>query len=46
MVTAIILLVLLIVLALTAMRWGFESRDGGDSPEWQKRINRYSAPHH
>jgi hypothetical protein len=46
MATFIIFLVLLIVLALAAMRWGFDSRDGIESLEWEKRINRNSAPHH
>ena len=46
MVTAIILLVLLIVLARTAMRRNVESRDGVDSLEWEKRLNRYNSPHH
>jgi hypothetical protein len=27
----------LIILALTARRWGADSRDGIDSPEWQQR---------
>ncbi len=43
----LILLVLLLVLALTAMRhWGFASRDGLDSPEYEKHIHLYSSPHH
>jgi hypothetical protein len=41
-----IILGLLIVLALATMRLGFDSRDGIESPEWEKRINRNSAPHH
>jgi hypothetical protein len=41
-----IILGLLIVLAQAAMRLGFDSRDGIESPEWEKRINRNSAPHH
>jgi len=39
-------IMVLIVLALAALRWGFDSRDGIDSPEWQKRMNRNSVPHH
>jgi len=27
----------LILLALTALRWGADSRDGIASPEWQRR---------
>ncbi len=46
MLTFIIFLVLLLALALAANRWGFDSRDGFDSLEWQKRMNRNSAPHH
>jgi sensor domain CHASE-containing protein len=42
----IIFLVLLIALAFAANRWGFDSRDGIDSLEWQKRMNRNSAPQH
>lgn len=43
----LILLVLLLVLALPAMpRWSFASRDGLDSPEYEKRIHLYSSPHH
>jgi len=36
----IIFLVLLIVLALAATRWGFDSRDGIDSREWERRADR------
>jgi hypothetical protein len=46
MATFIILLALLIVLALADMHLGFANRDGMESPEWEKRINRNSAPHH
>jgi len=46
MLTFIIFLVLLIVFNLAAMRWGFDSRDGIDSPEWEKHLNRNSTPHH
>lgn len=42
----IIFLVLLIALAFAANFWGFDSRDGIDSPEWQKRMSPNSAPHH
>jgi phosphatidylglycerophosphate synthase len=41
-----IFLILLIALALVANRWGFDSRDGIDSAEWEKRMNRSSSPHH
>ncbi len=46
MIVSIILLILLIVLALTAMRRGFESWEGIDNPGYHERIHRYSAPHH
>ncbi len=46
MATFIIFLVLLIVLALAAMHLGFDSQNGMESTEWEKRINRNSAPHH
>jgi hypothetical protein len=38
MATFIIFLGLLIVLALAAMRWGFDSRDGIESTEWVSFI--------
>ena len=31
------LLILFLVLALAAWRWGFDSRDGPLSPEWERR---------
>ena len=40
MVTFIIFLVLLIALDLTAIRWGFDSRDKLESLEWQRRTER------
>jgi hypothetical protein len=46
MVTSIFFLVLLIVLALAANRWGFDSRDRIGSSEYEKRMNQNSAPHH
>jgi hypothetical protein len=27
----------LVLLALTSLRWGVDSTDGVDSPEWQRR---------
>ena len=33
----LVILVLLIVLAIAAMRWGAISLDGPDSPEWERR---------
>lgn len=32
-----ILALILIVLDLAALRWGVDSRDGLNSPEWQRR---------
>ena len=34
---AIVAMVLLIVLDLAALRWGYDSRDGFQSPEWTRR---------
>jgi hypothetical protein len=45
MVTFIIILALLIVVALAAARWGFDSRDGIESPEWEQRAN-FAFPEH
>lgn len=33
----ILLLVLLLALDYSAMRWGVDSRDRFDSPEWERR---------
>ena len=35
----IIFVAFLVALDLVAMRWGFDSRDGVDSPEWGRRID-------
>jgi hypothetical protein len=37
MITLIISFVLFILLDIAAMRWGYDSRDGIDSPEWRRR---------
>lgn len=42
--TIIISLILLIALNLAAWRWGFDSRDGIDNPEWERRRS-WSAFH-
>ena len=39
MLTIIFLLLALVLLNLAAWRWGFDSRDGIDSPEWERRRN-------
>ena len=33
------LMMLMILLGLAAERWGVDSRDGVDSPEWERRQN-------
>jgi len=35
----VIFVALLVTLDLASMIWGFESRDGMDSSEWQRRAN-------
>lgn len=37
MLTFLLFLVLFIVVDIAAMRWGFNSTDEFDSPEWQRR---------
>jgi hypothetical protein len=37
MLTAIVGLFLLIILDITALRWGFPSSDGVESKEWERR---------
>jgi hypothetical protein len=37
--TICILLVGLLVFNAAAWRWGFDSRDSWDSPEWERRRN-------
>lgn len=34
---AIVLLVGILLLDVVALRWGFDSRDKLDSPEWERR---------
>ncbi|WP_281276441.1 hypothetical protein [Dictyobacter kobayashii] len=36
-----LLVLLLILLDLAALRWGVDSRDNIDSPEWTKRAQRH-----
>jgi hypothetical protein len=33
------LLGLLVLVGLAALRWGVDSTDGADSPEWERRRN-------
>ena len=37
MATFIVLLITLVVLDLVALRWGFDSRDEVEDPEWERR---------
>ena len=37
MATFIVLLIMLVVLDLVALRWGFDSRDEVEGPEWERR---------
>jgi len=39
--TLIVILVALIALGLAAQRWGFDSSDGVNSPEWERRQKWY-----
>ena len=41
MVTLVFLLMALIVLTLSALRWGASSSDGAVSPEWERRQHWY-----
>jgi hypothetical protein len=34
----LIMLLVLIALGLAALRWGFDSTEPIDSPEWEKRL--------
>lgn len=40
MVTFVIITTLLIALAFIACRWGFNSQEKVDSPEWERRAHR------
>lgn len=35
--TILVLLIVLVAFAFAAMRWGYESSDGPESQEWQRR---------
>jgi hypothetical protein len=45
MLALVIILSLSIILAITAIRWGKDSRDGINSSEWERRRNSYYAMH-
>jgi hypothetical protein len=34
----LIVLLVMIAFGIAAMRWGFDSREPIDSPEWEKRL--------
>lgn len=38
MIILILFVAVLVALGLASMRWGFDSRDSVDSPEWQRRA--------
>lgn len=40
----IIAIVLFIALDIAALRWGFNSRDGLESEEWERRRQQYVRP--
>ena len=42
----IISLIVLVALDLAALRWGFDSRDGIDSHEWERRGSTFFPAHH
>ena len=37
MLTLFVIVVLLVALDIAALRWGFDSSDGVNSPEWERR---------
>jgi hypothetical protein len=39
--TLLILLLLIIVLDIASVRWGFDSTEQMDSPEWERRTTWY-----
>jgi hypothetical protein len=43
MVTFIIIISLVSALDLTALRWGIDSTETFDSPEWERRIKQRSS---
>jgi hypothetical protein len=40
--TLLVLIVLVIVLDIVTLRWGFDSTDKIDSPEWERRATWYA----
>lgn len=44
--TLLILILLVVVLDIAALRWGFDSTEKIDSPEWERRANWYQSPHY
>ena len=45
MIMLFIFIALLAVLGYAAMRWGYDSRDGIESSEWQRRATLLSPSH-
>jgi hypothetical protein len=42
--TLLILILLLIVLDIVSLRWGFDSTEKIDSPEWERRTAWHASP--
>ncbi len=41
--TLLILILLFIVLDIVSLRWGFDSTEKIESPEWERRTARYAS---
>ena len=39
----VILLILLVAFNVATFLWGFDSRDGVDSPEWKRRLDQRAS---
>ena len=44
--TLLVLILLVVVLDIAALRWGFDSAEKIDSPELGRRANWSLSPHH
>ena len=42
----LIVLVIMVALAIASMRWGFDSTEPMNSPEWEKRLAPPFVGHH
>ena len=38
-----ILIIALVVFDIVTFAWGFDSRDGVESPEWERRLDRQAS---